>query len=83
MTFNENQEPMIKSVDLLFEELESPEKSYSHQLKKIEYAFNGASPENIQLVTSLINDICSKDEWIKRNWWDFLKTLEKVELGTV
>lgn len=83
MTFNENNESKNNSIDSLFNRLENPENSNSHQFEKIEYAFNEASPENTQLCTSLIDDICSKDEWIKEKWWDFLKTLENIKLETV
>lgn len=83
MTFNENQESKELSIDSLFKNLENPENSLSYQLERIEYTFNDASPENTQLCTVLIDNICSNDESIKEKWWNFLKTLEKIKLETV
>ncbi|MDP2090414.1 MAG: hypothetical protein Q8K30_02350 [Candidatus Gracilibacteria bacterium] len=83
MTNFENQESREISMDELFSKLENSENLASHQLEKIEYSFNEASPENIELCTSIINEICANDEGIKEKGWDFLKTLEKIKLETV
>lgn len=83
MTNLENQESREISIDSLFNKLENPENSKSHQFEKLEYAFSEASPENTELCTSIINEICTNDEWIKKKWLDFMATLEKIKLETV
>ncbi len=83
MTNLENQESREVSIDSLFNKLENPENSKSYQIERLEITFNEASPENTELCTSIINEICTNDEWIKEKWWDFMATLEKLKLETV
>ncbi len=82
MNFLDNKEKKELSIDSYFNKLENPDNSFSFQLEKIETIFKEASKENIQNITTQINEIFKNDNWVKTRW-DFTKTLQNLDFKNI